>query len=172
MEKVKLDLIQIEKNYRDSISLFVRNRTLFIVGRLDKNTKKIFFVNDFFPRFYIEKEENLDFVLEQKKDIIRCVMTKEDGKEFNYRNLKGDKELICIFTYTTSQVPELRDYFTKTYEANIKFTTVFRREKLIKEFFYVPKWLLEQETRFYKIRGIDYIMTKEKEITGGKLSFD
>jgi len=169
--KVEFELIQMEKNYQTNRSIFVKNRTIFIVGRSDKYGKKIFFVNDFFPRFLVEKEENIDFVLSQHKKKVKEIKTKKDGDEYNYRNLGGEKELVCIYTHTTQDVVDLRDNFAKTYQANIKFTEVFKREKLIKGYFYVPEYLLESKIKTYNISGIEYIMASEKEITGGELKF-
>lgn len=169
--KAKFELIQMEKNYQTNKSIFIKDRTIFIVGRSEEYGKKIFFVNDFFPRFLVEKEENIDFVLSQYKGKVKEIKTVEDGEEYNYRNLGGEKELVCIYTYTTQDVVDLRDHFAKTYEANIKFTEVFKRKKLIKGFFYVPKYLLESKVKTYTISGIEYIMASEKEVEGGELKF-
>jgi hypothetical protein len=170
--QIEFELIQIEKNYGGEHTLFVRNRTLFVVGRNKKTKeKRIFFINDFYPRFYVQKQENMDFVLEQNKDVIKDVKSKEDGEEYNYFDSKLKNELLTIYLYDTSKVQDLREYFSQTYEANIKFTDVFRREKLIKENFFVYEYVLKMEERHYKINGIDYIMTKEKELDGGDLIF-
>jgi len=170
IKKIKFELIQMEKNYQTNKSIFVKDRTIFIVGRSNKLGKKIFFVNDFYPRFYVEKGENIDFIIEEHKDKIKEIKTKEDGEEYNYKNLGGKEELITIYIYKTSDI-EIRDLFSKTYQANIKFTEVFKREKLIKDNFYVPEYVFEMKTRTFKIYGIEYIMIKENEIDGGELIF-
>jgi len=184
---VKFELIQIEKNYQSNKSIFIKNRTLFIIGRNKKLGKKIFFVNDFFPRIKVEKEENIDYIVKECKEHIKEI--KDEG----YRNLGGTKELLTIYVYTTTDVykrksvyifdPNLkktvkkevisgiRDKFAKTYEANIKFTEVFKRNKLIKDIFYVPEYVFEMKTRTFIIYGIEYIMIKETEIDGGELIF-
>lgn len=171
MDLIEFELIQIEKNYQTAKSLFVKDRTLFIVGRSDKVGKKIFFISDFFPRFFVEEEENIDLVLEEHKDKIKEIKTNKDGNEFNYKNLGGKKNLVTIITHTTQNVVDIRDLFSKTYEANIKFTEVLKREKLIKGYFYVPDYIFKTKNRFYNINGIEYIMLFEKEITGGELKF-
>lgn len=187
IKKVKFELIQIEKNYQTNKSIFIKNRTLFIVGRSEELGKKIFFVNDFFPRIKVEKDENIDYILEECKKHIKEI--KDEG----YRNLGGTKELLTIYVYTTADVYDkktitkfdanlgrsvkkvkisgIRDKFAKTYEANIKFTEVFKRAKLIKDNFYVPEYVFEMKTRTFNISGIEYIMIKEKEIDGGELIF-
>ena len=160
-----------EKNYQRNKSIFVKDRTIFVVGRSEEYGKKIFFITDFFPRFLVEKEENIDYIVDQHKDKIKEIKSKIDGDEYNYKNLGGEKELILIFTYTTQDVVDVRDSFAKTYEANIKFTEVFKRKKLIKGYFYVPEYLLQTKTRYYNIFGVEYIMLLEKEIDGGELIF-
>ena len=187
IKKIEFELIQIEKNYQDNKSIFIKNRTLFIIGRSEKYGKKIFFVNDFYPRIKVEKDENIDYIIEECKKHIKEI--KDEG----YRNLGGTKELLTIYVYTTADVYEkkteyrfdkelkktikktvisgIRDKFVKTYEANIKFTEVFKRDKLIKGFFYVPEYVFKMATRTFKIYGIEYIMLKEKEIDGGELIF-
>lgn len=164
-EKIKFELIQVEKNYRSGITMFIRNRTLFIIGRTVDNTKVIFFINDFYPRFFVEKDENIDYIIEEHKDKIKEI------KDENFKNLGGKKELLTIYTYTTQSVVDLRDFFSKTYQANIRFTEVFKRDKLIKGFFYVPDYVFTLKTRNIKIRGRNYIMLKENEIDGGELIF-
>ena len=47
IQKIKFELVQIEKNYKANKSIFVKDRTLFIIGRSEKYGKKIFFVSDF-----------------------------------------------------------------------------------------------------------------------------
>ena len=187
IKKAKFELIQIEKNYQTNKSIFVKDRTLFIIGRSDKLGKKIFFVNDFYPRIKVEKDENIEYIKEECKEHIKEI--KNEG----YKNLGGTKELLTIYVYKTTDVYEkktihrfdpdlkrtikkvvikgIRDKFAKTYEANIKFTEVFKRNKLIKDIFYVPEYVFEMETRTFKISGIEYIMIKEKEIDGGELIF-
>lgn len=172
IEKIKFELIQIEKNYKENVSLFVKNRTLFVIGR-HQQRKVIFFISDFFPRFFVEKEENIKHILENDEvsNKVKSIKSKKDGHEYNYRNLGGKKELITIYTYRTSDVVDIRDNFAKTYEANIKFTEVLKREKGIKNVFYVPKYVFEMKTRRFKINGIKYILLKQTEIDGGKLEF-
>ncbi|KKM88182.1 hypothetical protein LCGC14_1261240, partial [marine sediment metagenome] len=96
IKKAMFELIQIEKNYQTNKSIFVKNRTLFIVGRSDKLGKKIFFVNDFFPRIKVEKDENIDYIVEECKEHIKEV--KDEG----YRNLGGTVELLTIYVYKTT----------------------------------------------------------------------
>ena len=187
LKKIEFELNQIEKNYQTNKSIFIKNRTLFIIGRNKKLGKKIFFVNDFFPRIKVEKEENIDYIVKECKKHIKEV--KDEG----YRNLGGTKELLTIYVYKTTDVYErksvytfdpniqktvkkevisgIRDKFAKTYEANIKFTEVFKRNKLIKDKFYVPEYAFEMNTRTFNISGIEYIMIKETEIDGGELIF-
>ena len=170
-QKTKFELVQMEKNYQTNKSLFIKNRTIFVVGRNEKYGKKIFFINDFYPRFLVEEEENIEFVISQNKDKVKEVKKEKTDKEHDFRNLGGEKKLVCIYTYTTQNVVDIRDSFAKTYEANIKFTEVLKRAKLIKGYFYVPNYLLETKKRFYHINGVEYIMLFEKEIDGGKLEF-
>lgn len=176
-QKTKFELIQMEKNYQTNKSLFVRNRTIFVVGRNKKYGKKIFFINDFYPRFLVEEEENIEFIVSQynnqlqHSDKVKEIKREETDKEHNFRNLGGEKKLVCIYTYTTQDVVDIRDSFAKTYEANIKFTEVLKRAKLIKGYFYVPEYILETGKRFYHIDGVEYIMLFEKEIEGGDLIF-
>jgi len=187
IKKIKFELIQIEKNYQAIRSIFIKNRTLFIIGRNEKYGKKIFFVNDFYPRIKVEKEENIDYIVQECKKNIKEI--KDEG----YKNLGGTIELLTIYVYTTDDVYNkktvyrfdknlnktikktvisgIRDKFAKTYEANIKFTEVFKRKKLIKGFFYVPEYAFKMKTRTFNIGGIEYIMIKEKEIDGGELIF-
>ena len=188
VKTIKFELVQIEKNYQTNKSIFIKNRTLFIIGRSEKLGKKIFFVNDFFPRIKVEKDENIDYILEECKKHIKEI--KDEG----YRNLGGTKQLLTIYVYRTTDIYErkkaykydanlgksikteekdggIRNKFAKTYEANIKFTEVFKRNKLIKDVFYVPEYVFKMKTRTFNISGIEYIMLKEKEINGGKLIF-
>ena len=188
IKKAMFELIQIEKNYQTNKSIFIKNRTLFVIGRNEKYGKKIFFVNDFFPRIYVEKDENIDYILDE------CEKHIKEIKDEGYRNLGGTKELLTIYVYTTTDVYErkkaykydanlgrsvkteekhggIRNKFAKTYEGNIKFTEVFKRKKLIKGFFYVPEYVFQMNTRTFNISGIEYIMIKEKEINGGELIF-
>jgi len=187
IQKIKFELVQIEKNYKANKSIFVKDRTLFIIGRSEKYGKKIFFVSDFYPRIKVEKDENIDYIIQECKKHIKEV--KDEG----YKNLGGTIELLTIYVYKTTDVYErksvytfdkelgktikkvvmsgIRDKFAKTYEANIKFTEVFKRAKLIKHIFYVPEYVFEMKTRTFKISGIEYIMLKEKEIDGGELIF-
>ena len=161
-----------EKNYQKDKSIFIKNRTIFIIGRSETYGKKIFFISDFFPRFLVEKEENIDYIISEYKDNIKEVKSKAtDGNKYNYKNLGGEKELVTIFTYTTQDVVDVRGHFAKTYEANIKFTEVLKRKKLIKGYFYVPEYIMQTKTRFYNIYGVEYIMLFEKEIDGGELIF-
>jgi len=171
IKKIKFELIQMEKNYQTNKSIFVKDRTIFIIGRSKELGKKIFFVNDFYPRFKVEKGENIKYILQENKNKIKEIKSKKDGKEYTFRNLGGKEELVIIYTYKTSDVVDIRDLFSKTYEANIKFTEVFKREKLIKNIFYVPEYVFEMKTRTFKIYGIEYIMIKENEIDGGELIF-
>lgn len=174
METIKLtkfELIQAEKCTRKDKSIFIKDRTVFIIGRTKEGIKKIFFVNDFFPRFFVEKEENIEEVIKSHKNKIKEVKTIKDDEKYNYRNLGGEKELITIYTYTTDNVPDIRDFFSKHYEANIKFTEVFKRDKSIKGYFYVSDWIINSKERVYKIKGINYIMLFENEIHGGELIF-
>ena len=187
LKEIKFELIQIEKNYQTNKSIFVKNRTLFVIGRSDKYGKKIFFVSNFYPRLYIEKDENIDYIIKECKKNIKEI--KDEG----YRNLGGTIKLLTIYVYKTTDVYEkksvytfdkelgktikkvvqlgIRDKFAKTYEANIKFTEVFKRAKLIKNIFYVPEYVFKMITRTFKISGIEYVMIKENEIDGGKLIF-
>lgn len=186
-KKKEFELIQIEKNYQTDKSIFIKNRTLFIIGRNKKLGKKIFFVSDFFPRIKVEKTENIDYILEECKEEIKEI--KDEG----YKNLGGTEELLTVYVYTTDNIYEkkntytfdnkinrtvkkevisgIRDKFAKTYEANIKFTEVFKRNKLIKDKFYVPEYVFKMKIRMFIIHGIEYIMLKENEIDGGKLVF-
>lgn len=165
MEKIKFELIQMEKNFKTDKSIFIKDRTIFIIGRNKKLGKKIFFVNDFFPRFFVEKDENIDFIVEENKKHIKKVVSE------NYKKLGGDKELITIYTYRTQDVVDIRDLFAKTYEANIKFTEVFKRDNLIKGYFYIPEHIFKMKNRRYVINGIEYFMIKTNEIDGGELIF-
>jgi len=63
IKKIKFELIQMEKNYQTNKSIFVKDRTIFIIGRSKELGKKIFFVNDFYPRFKVEKGENIKYIL-------------------------------------------------------------------------------------------------------------
>jgi DNA polymerase elongation subunit (family B) len=119
----------------------------------------------------VEKEENINEIIKSYKNKIKEIKTSKDDEIYNYRNLGGEKELITIYTYTTDNVPDIRDNFSKHYEANIKFTEVFKRDKLIKGYFYVPDWIFNSKERVYKIKGINYIMLFENEISGGELIF-
>lgn len=165
LPEVRFELIQIEQNYRSGISVFIPRRTLFIIGRNDKLEKKIFFVNDFFPRFQVEKGENMDLIVNEYKSKIKEI------KDKNIRKLGGKIQLLSIYTYKTDDVVDIRDAFSITYDANITFTEVFKRKKLIRGYFYIPEYIFDMKSRDMKIRGINYIFIKSKEINGGKLEF-
>jgi len=167
LPEIKFELIQIEQNYRSGISIFIPQRTLFIIGRNESDylDKKIFFVNDFFPRFQVEKGENLDLIVNEYKSKIKQI------KDKNIRKLGGKVHLLSIYTYKTGQVVDIRDSFSKTYDANITFTEVFKRKKLIRGYFFIPEYIFTMKSRFMKIRGLEYIFLRSKEINGGKLEF-
>ncbi|KKL75457.1 hypothetical protein LCGC14_2054740, partial [marine sediment metagenome] len=96
IQKIKFELVQIEKNYKANKSIFVKDRTLFIIGRSEKYGKKIFFVSDFYPRIKVEKDENIDYIIQECKKHIKEV--KDEG----YKNLGGTIELLTIYVYKTT----------------------------------------------------------------------
>jgi len=155
------DLIQIEKCFRDGVDLFIPHRTLFVIGRdLESKIKYIFFINDFYPRFYVLKED-LDYIKKRFSDRIKKV------KDQNFMTLELNKrKLFSVYTYTTEDVKEIRKEIPESYEGDIKFTTVFKVERGIKSHFEVSKNIVNLVSRLHTIKNIKYNNLSYKEIIG------
>lgn len=165
---MEFDLIQIEQEYYTNSTIFIPFRTLYVIGRsLEIPTLKlIFFINDFYPRFFVEKNENIDMIHENHKDKIY-----EIDYDCNHKSLLK-KDLVAIYTYRTDYVKTLRELFSKTYQANIRFTEVFKREKLIKGYFEVSNNIVNNKARNINLKGVKYKYLKESEIRGTRYGFD